>query len=356
MSLLGRAGELRARLNRLAHRPRWRVGFLPSEETSFISYFPADIWDDFKLLAQAGLDVSPYSESRDPFDIVLLTAHGSDKSAEIWRIRQCFPDALLCAWFWDNHLGPLNNLRTAVAADLLFASHAYAVDNLVNLGGALAAHLPACSAQWTRDAAGSLYGAFENQPRSDRLLVNYVDYGFAWRSTLLRRLAREAPEADVLLMPPGDRKRYFGKSPADRMREWMGYKASLCLPIDRDLSTRVFDALLSGHILVMPHGIPDVPSVIGTAIEERLGIIRLAEISVDAVRQAALLASRRFDEGGLSAARDRHMFVMERHMLVHRVEHALAVIRQLTAGGLALGVGSPANLPFGLYVSSQGAT
>jgi hypothetical protein len=351
VALSDRPSELRQLIGALAGRDRWRVAFIPSAETAFISYFPADLWDDLKPLARAGIEVVPYSDDAGapPYDIVLLTAHGSDKSPEIWRMRQRFPGALFCTWFWDNHLAQVNNLRTAVATDLAFPSHAYDVGCLVNLEGAVAAHLPPCSAQWSVGMAGALYRQVEAEPRSDRLLVNYVDYSFSWRSALLTRLRQEAPEAEVLLMAPSDRRRYFAKSPARRLREWMGYKSSLLLPVDRDLSTRAFDALLAGQILVRPEAIPDFPQVISAEAETRLGIIRLADLEVETIRAAARLAALRFDEGGFAGARARHEFALSGHMLVHRIVRALGVIRQIAVGELAIDTGAPPNLPFGLY-------
>jgi hypothetical protein len=247
-------------------------------------------------------------------------------------------------------------MRTAVAADLIFASHAYAVNSIVNPLSALAGHVPACSAQWPLAMANALYREFEQLPRSNQLLVNYVDYDSSWRSPLLRSLGPAMPEADVMLMTPDNRSRYFGKPPAERMREWMGYKAALILPADRDVSTRVFDGLLAGQVLVMPRDdMPDLGQILNPGDEERLGIVRLPNLTIPALRQGAGLAVSRFDQGGIAAARARHEWVMKSHMLVHRVDQALSVIRGLAEGALSVKACAPPNLPFGLYVLSPAA-
>jgi hypothetical protein len=332
-----RAAFLSRRLRELGAAERVRFTFIPSTENRFIDYFPAELGVDLAALAARGLDyVSPAGELVD-LDLVLVTAHGGDLGAPLFSARRSWPErTLLGAWFWDNHLAPFDNLRTALAVDVAFPSHRYCADRLLNPASVLGMHVPACSAQWTRAEAAAIVEERAAAPRSDRLLVNYVDYPFSWRGAVLHRLRDEAPECEVLLMDPGDRSRYFGRSRPARLEEWLGHKASLLLPIDADLSTRAFDALLAGQVLVVPRArVADLDAVIPPATQAALGVVLLPDLEVATVREGAREAARRFDAAGPAGVLERHRFALQNHLLVHRVA---AMILGLTLAARA-GVG-----------------
>ena len=239
---------------------------------------------------------------------------------------------MIAVWLWDNHLARLNNLKTALAADLIFPSHWYPAAYLANPASVLARHVPLCSAQWTTQQAREIFEDRADAARRDKLLVNYVDYEFSWRSTLLKKMSTDVPEAEVILMPPDDRSRYFGKSAADRLREWLSYKASMVLPLQQDLSTRVFDALLAGQVIVAPTTIPDFDTVIPPAIQQRLGILRLPDLEIPTIRKFALQAIDVFNRSGMAGARERHAYAIANHMLVNRVQTMLDFMTKTTLG------------------------
>jgi hypothetical protein len=239
---------------------------------------------------------------------------------------------VLAIWLWDNHISMVSNSRVAREADVVFPSHAYESAYLANPDSILGPHAPACCAQWARQEAGRLFAAHGNGPRSGQLLVNYVDYAFSPRSALLRALAAQAPEADVLLMAPERRERYFSMTPAERFQEWARYKCTAILPVDADLSTRVFDALLAGVVPIVPRTLRDFDVVVPPAVQEALGIVRIDEPTVDALRAAAREAVRRFDALGAAGAAARHLYVLDNHLLADRVRAMGQSIVRLAAG------------------------
>jgi len=178
------------------------------------------------------------------------------------------------------------------------------------------------------------------------MLVNYVDYKWAWRTELLRALAAEAPEAEVVTMAAESRERYFGKSAAERFREWAGYKCTVVLPVDKDLSTRFFDALLAGLVPVVPRLVEDFDHVVPPADQEKLGIVRIDGVELAAVREGARKALACFDRMGQAGAQARHRYALENHLLGNRVHVLLNGMRQIADGSAVIDV-----LPDGgLYV------
>lgn len=323
-----RAAELARLLSDLRQKSTLRFSFVPSHETSFLRYFPENLTADFSQLATHGFVYQPPSQGIADCDVLIATSHSSDNSEFLWSLRRAAPKALVTVWLWDNHIGGMRNLKTALACDLLFASHLYVTEYLVNPLSLLASHVPACAAQWTIQEARSVYQAHEGRARRDKLLVNYVDYDLSWRSELFKRVKNEIAQAEVLLMPVGDRSRYFGKSPAERFSEWLSYKATLIVPVEQDLSTRVFDALLAGQVIVVPTMIKDFDAVISPEAQRGLGIIKLPDFKMKTIRDAAAQAIAIWTFTGEAGARARHDYVLNNHMLVHRIGRILQTLRQ----------------------------
>lgn len=332
----------------LAAAARLRVWFRHSAETDPIGYFFENVGRE---LGGVPADVAEWVEDPAQADLLVVTAHGSDLSGWLWDLRGASA-ACIAVWLWDNHLSALDNLKTALAADFLFVSHLYAAGACANPVSALIGHAPACTAQWAPSDAHGAFEAAVHRPRSDRLLVNYVNYRFSWRSPLLERLREEMPQADVLLAPPEDRSRYFNRTRVQRLQEWLGYKAALILPVDKDLSTRLFDALLAGLVPVVPERVIDLDVVIPRDVQRDIGIVRFLDLDLEGVGRAHRDAVACFDRGGIEGMRKRHRFATEHHTLVHRLRSIVSAVRSAGQDGAIRCFGAGAR-PFGQYWVKQ---
>ena len=134
-------------------------------------------------------------------------------------------------------------------------------------------------------------------------------------------------------MQPHDRSRYFSLSPAARFAEWAQHKAALILPIDKDLSTRLFDALLCGQVPVLVRGsVADLDQVITPADQQAMGFVQIDSADVQSIRAGAVRAARLWDEQGLAGARRRHAYVLGAHMMASRIETILKCLWALGTG------------------------
>jgi hypothetical protein len=249
-------------------------------------------------------------------DVALFTQHGLDVAPAIWAWRQAHPGRLVLLWAWDNHLGPLFNLHSALSADIVFPSHAYAASNLLNPIALLGPHLPPCCAQWQGDWQ-------EPPARKNRLMAHYVDYPWAQRSKLLGELASESDWADVRRMAPEDKRAYFGQTPQQRLQEWLEHKVSLIVPVDRDLSTRFFDALYAGQVPLLAGDLPDLDAVTSIEERQRLGVVHVQDMSLEAVQEGYRQALSLFDAMGDAGVQARHRHAVRHHMLNQRIASAL---------------------------------
>lgn len=307
------------RLTSAVARTPVRVAFRPSQETGALRYFAAGLADELVAASSAQVTFCPLSTPANQLDVLITTAHGADVAGGLLDLRNTLaPHTLLAVWFWDNHLAQVNNLRGAQAADVSFASHMYCAADLLTPATPFGGWVPACSAQWTTAELTAGYAAAP-ATRSNQLLMNYVDYAFSPRSAVLNLLAQHMPEADVLRLPPEDRSRYFGQDSAARLRSWLQHKTTLILPVDQDLSTRLFDALAAGLVPIVPHSVVDLDRLIPPALQAELGMVRVAALDLASIRAAHARAVALFDTLGPAGALRRHQFVLNGHLTQHRV-------------------------------------
>jgi len=105
------------------------------------------------------------------------------------------------------------------------------------------------------------------------------------------------------------------------------------------------------EVIVVPDRVADLVSVIPAEDQDRLGVVKLPDLSISTVRWAAGEAVRRFDAAGVAGVAARHAFALQGHMLKHRVAQMLEAVRDLAAGRFRVKVGGNAEWPFGLYAT-----
>ncbi|MFC5300299.1 class I SAM-dependent methyltransferase [Azospira restricta] len=356
-----RANELNEKLSRLKDKGGIRYTFVPSEraQSAFQNgYFPEPTLLDAELSAFA-----PHPFEYIPFDpaakvdIVLTSVHGGENEPEkLWELRQQVGDeTLIVSWLWDNHVSHIANVKTSLASDVVFASHDYEAGYLHTPVTPVGPHIPLCCAQWTTKQAAEFFDESLSRPRCHKLLINYLVQAPAsqLRTRVLEAYRDGLEEADVFVMTKAERARYFELSRRERFLDWASYKATVIVPMGRDLSTRVFDALLTGQIIIVPDIIDDFDTVIPPIEHERLGIVHTPSLELADVREAARKALALFDTMGEDGTRARHRYALEHHMLVNRVEQMLYALWLLIDGQFSVEA-AQAHYGMALYLRRTG--
>jgi tetratricopeptide (TPR) repeat protein len=233
-------------------------------------------------------------------------------------IKSASADCPVVAWHFDNHHCYLWNALLVAASDLSFPAHVTPIDYLPRWSprGACGGVVPLCVMQWTRPLLARLYDEYRTEPRSDALSGNFEFYPIAAkRNHFVAEVNRRWPDAEIAISLGG----YHHRSARDRFLTWRRYKTSVSLPVAGDLSNRFFDALAAGQVPVVPRDILDFDRVVPPALQSSLPVIRLEEYSVEALRAAHAAAIAAFDRGDEAQAELRHRFVLEHHMLAHRI-------------------------------------
>ncbi|HSS12538.1 MAG TPA: hypothetical protein VLL04_01505 [Rhizomicrobium sp.] len=220
-------------------------------------------------------------------------------------------------WFWDNHHHQGVNLRVATLADVIFVSH-WHERRYLNLPTVLAGvHIPAYSNQWSAGAIARYYPAGLPAERRDDLFGGFGRYAWAVeRNRFIEAVSAACPEHHLTL---GKIDAYFSVSAAERLQTWVEHKVQLVVPINRDISTRVFEALMTGQIPLLPDDLPDLDSVIEPQIQAALPVLRYKAGDVEAAIAGWRQGLALFDRDGEAGVRRRYEFARDRHSLAARL-------------------------------------
>lgn len=262
-------------------------------------------------------------------DLVILLVHLYKEYEVVRKLREGGHKGPVVGWYWDNHHHVFDNFRASADLDVVIPGHAFAGHYLRSRHAVMADSVPLCVTQWTAAEASRFFAAHGDQKRSDTLYGGFVRYATGRRrNKLISELIADGMQG-IYFLEEDALQRYFGLPLGERFREWAGHKVSLSLPLQGDLSQRLFDALLAGQVPLVPNDIHDLDGVIPREVQEQLPIVRFEKYSVAAVREAHTRALKLFDRQGAEGVLRRHQFALENYMFRSCIRAILQVARKM---------------------------
>ena len=325
--------EIRRRLQRVFADPVPKITVISSRASKiFATETGAQMR---KTLAAEGLDVT-FGESLQRVrhaesELVILLVHLHKEHETLRKLREGGFDGPIAGWFWDNHHHVFDNFSIGKDLDVCIASHAFAQDYLRSPHHVLAPPVPLCVTQWTDAESVEFFRKHGLKKRSDSLYGGFVRYDIAEKRNRLIEALISGGSDSIYFLEEDKLAPYFGKSPEQRFADWAARKVSLCLPLADDLSQRLFDALLTGQIPIVPDDIHDLDAVIPRALQQELPVIRFSKYTADAVNEAHANALKAFARDGDAGIQRRHRYAMG-HTFVPRIRTILSTLRGMAAG------------------------
>ncbi|MEX0807655.1 MAG: hypothetical protein WD044_02905 [Dongiaceae bacterium] len=273
------------------------------------------------------------------FDVCLLCNRVTDDELLLQHVRERNLADFVAVWTWDNHHSRRRNLQISALGDLVLPGHLFCAGYLKSPQTVLGAHVPLGTNQWSRARAASLFEQFHKAPRDDALHGGFIGWRIVPERATLVRACMDALDGHALRLLGSDARRgYFALDPADRWRDWSQHKVGLVLPFDRDLSTRFFDALLTGQVPILPDWCEDIDTVVPVPIQRALPVVRFSEPSVASIEAAWREALKRYDADGMDGVTRRHRFALDNHHFGLRLPSIWAEIVALAAPGADIAI------------------
>jgi hypothetical protein len=247
---------------------------------------------------------------------VASAAQGFAGFSELYAVAT---STVFVGWDFDNHhwmsLSPL----FAAHCDLYVPTHPENLYALSRFNPNLSAVVPAGTIQWSRQLLVSHEERIVSERRSELPLGMHIRYPqFSRRNEIVDRLSARIPTIGWSTAE------FHARSERDRLFEWVGFKSHWVVPVLNDISLRVYDALVTGGVPIVPRALRHCPGI--AEIPEEF-IIFYDNADIENPEPVVDRANRAFDDGGDDGVRARHRYGVAHH----HVDERLARIRSATS-------------------------
>lgn len=206
-------------------------------------------------------------------------------------------------WDWDNHHWTDNSLVSAVHADLYVPAHHENLYLMTRYNWCTAGPVYAATVQWPRAFLAEQVVNIATAPRSDEPLGMHVAYpAFNFRNRVVSTLSQRFEKIGFSTQS------FHARSLQDRFDEWVAHKVHWIVPVLNDVPIRLFDALISGGIPIVPESLRFLPPINQIGREH---ILFYTPEDVVAPERIVAQAVRMFDEGGLDHVIARHRYALD---------------------------------------------
>jgi len=211
-------------------------------------------------------------------------------------------------------------------ADVVFSASRQDHDYLSHPAFLCGVPMPAYSRQWSAQLIAQNYPDGLPFARADGIFGGFGRY--QWlpeRNTFIEQLMNQCPGHALSLVNSVDD--YFRLPITDRLKAWTKHKAHLTVPLS-DVSTRVFEALMTGQIPLVPDDVSDLNLIVPADVQRVLPILRYRRGSIESVQAAWRDGVVRFDSEGAVGIARRHAFARDHHSLTARIRSFAAFLRK----------------------------
>lgn len=231
-------------------------------------------------------------------------SHPNNRAAFSKFYEEC-PNTIFIAWDWDNHHWLDLSIFLATHSDIYAPAHNENLYLLTRYNWITTGPVYCSSVQWSREFLTEKISSFVTKNRSNNPLGMHIQYGrFQFRNQIIATLNKKYSTIGF------SSHHYHGVSKEERLDQWSTHKLHWIAPVLNDVPIRIFDALITGGIPIVPSSlrylnpINEIPNnyVVFYTPEDILNPEPLIEKSINS-----------FDVGGNDAVIGRHRYALENH-------------------------------------------
>lgn len=224
------------------------------------------------------------------------------------------------AWDWDNHHWLELSIFLAAHTDIYSPAHHENLYLLTRYNWLTAGPVYCTSVQWSRKFLASHLALMLSHERKSVPLGMHIPYSkFEFRIQVINTLSQHYPSIGF------SNRSFHARTPEDRLGEWIDYKMHWIMPVLNDVPIRIFDALITGGIAIVPSSLRLLQPMAG--LPEDFVVYYSPDDIVDPAR-VVQKALKVFDEAGAEGIARRHRYAMDRFHGEASVQHMLSHVRQ----------------------------
>ena len=227
------------------------------------------------------------------------------------EMKKSASNLCIIIWDFDNHHSLVNSLRLLSLSNVYFAAHQHNFEFLRRASSSYYGVLPPAVIQWSKDFLLNSTSSLLSVSRSNELFGPHVYYqNFSNRNKIIELVSKKFPRVGFTNLT------YHNRSHEDRFAEWSHFKTHFISPVDHDLPIRLFDALVTGGIPLVPI---KMKSLLHTLSLDRFVVfydecdLTLLQLKVD---QAII----KFEQDGTDGMFERINYVLDRHHIDSRIK------------------------------------
>lgn len=227
------------------------------------------------------------------------------------------PSSIFAIWDFDNHHWFALSGMLAAVSDLYVPTHADNLEPLSRYNNIMAGPVTSGVIQWPKEFLEENLDIITKTERSNDPLGTHIEYPqFLLRMKNLKTLHRTLPSVKLV---DGS---YHSRSMIDRFTEWCSHKSHWIVPVLNDAPIRIFDALITGGIPIVPRSLKYHRDVINLWDH----VVFYDYEDIQAPWEITNKANQMFDSAGEQGVLDRHRLICYNHHVDNRVETILKAI------------------------------
>ena len=261
----------------------------------------------------AFIDISTLQNYRYDNSLIILNNNDfCDKScySTVLKIKKNSLNLQIIIWDFDNHHLLATSLRLMFLSNIYFGAHQHNFEFLRRTSFKYFGFLSACVVQWPREFLTFHIQNMLFTSRSNELFGPHVHYpAFTRRNNIIKSVSTNFPKVFFSNFS------YHNRSLEDRFSEWCNFKIHFIAPVDHDLPIRLFDALVTGGIPLVPIKLKNLLH----ALSLDSFVVFYNECNLEFLHLKVDEAIIKFDEEGPEGMLTRINFVLANHHIDSRI-------------------------------------
>lgn len=230
---------------------------------------------------------------------------------------QSAEETIIAVWDFDNHHWYPMSTFLAAHSDMYIPTHPDYFSLLSRYNRTIAGPISSGVIQWSQSYLRENFDNIVLATRSDTPLGTHIFYDkFKFRNQVVITLGGQNPSVGFVTAG------FHQMSADDRLRFWYAHKAHWVVPVLNDIPTRIFDALATGGIPIVPNTLKYHPEI--DALAEHMVFFEASDLPSPQLVVAT--ANKKFDDGGVGKIIERHRLGTERHHARARVAKILKTV------------------------------